>query len=206
MDDLLARFSHVPGTRTLSRRDMLRLSAGAGLTAVMLPLLTACGSDDDDDDDDVDATATVGTGTGATTTTGTGGSTTPTAGTGGDATATTGGGAGAAVDVTLADFTVEASPASASAGSLTFNATNDGAMEHELVIIKTDTAPGDLPLNDAGSEADEDAAGEVIGKIEGIPAGETMSDTFELEAGKYVLICNIPGHYPAGMHTAFEVM
>jgi uncharacterized protein (DUF1501 family) len=37
------------GPQLLSRRDVLRFSAGAGLAAVMLPLLAACGGDDDSD-------------------------------------------------------------------------------------------------------------------------------------------------------------
>ena len=36
-------------------------------------------------------------------------------------------------------------------------------------------------------------------------AGETASDTFTLEAGEYVLICNIAGHYAGGMFTGFTV-
>jgi uncharacterized cupredoxin-like copper-binding protein len=194
MDDLLARVTGVPGARRLSRRDVLKFTAGAGLSAAMLPLIAACGGDDDDDDD-ADPTAT----------TGTGGSTTPTTATGTGSTATTGGGAGATVEVTLADFSVAADPASAAAGTVTFNVANDGAMEHELVVIKTDLAPDALPLNDAGSEVNEDEL-DVSGEVEAIPAGETKSGEIELTAGKYVLICNVAGHYQAGMRTAFEVM
>jgi len=52
---------------------------------------------------------------------------------------------------------------------------------------------------------------EVIDEIEDIPVGETQSLTVDLEAGKYVLICNIydeaeaEAHYAEGMRTAFTV-
>jgi uncharacterized cupredoxin-like copper-binding protein len=177
MHELLARIGAVSPSRRLSRRDMLRLSAGAGLTAALLPALAACGGNDDDA-----PTATAATGSG-----------TPT------------GDAGTPVEVVLADFSVKATPASVAAGTVTFTARNDGAMEHELVIIKTDLAPDDLPMTGDGSKADEAAAGTVIGKIQEIEPEDAKSDSFSLEAGAYVLICNIPGHYQAGMRAAFEV-
>lgn len=184
MDDLLTRLNSISGSRRLSRRSILRISAGAGLSAALLPVLAACGGDDDDDDDAAPTATTAA----------------------GGATATSGSGMSGSVEVTLADFTVKADPAMAAAGEVTFTAKNDGSMEHELVIIKTDTAEGDLPMDGTGSEVDEAAAGEVIGKIAEVEAGKSKDGTFTLTAGKYVLICNVAGHYKAGMHTAFEVM
>ena len=49
----------------------------------------------------------------------------------------------------------------------------------------------ELPTVEDGS-VDESGEGlEVIGEIEDIPVGETQSVTLDLEAGNYVLICNI---------------
>ncbi|RIK37078.1 MAG: hypothetical protein DCC58_18490 [Chloroflexi bacterium] len=122
------------------------------------------------------------------------------------ATTGSGGSGGATVDVTLSDFKVAVNPASVAAGSVTFNVKNNGAMEHELVIIKTDTAPDQLPMDESGSEVDEAAAGNAKGEVENVSPGGSKSGTFDLDAGKYVLICNVPGHYKAGMHVAFDVM
>lgn len=44
---------------TVSRRQVLRLAAGIGLSASLAPLLAACGGDDDDDDEDGDSGASV---------------------------------------------------------------------------------------------------------------------------------------------------
>jgi hypothetical protein len=33
----------------------------------------------------------------------------------------------------------------------------------------------------------------------------SATGTFDLSAGKYVLFCNMPGHYQSGMSTNFEV-
>jgi uncharacterized cupredoxin-like copper-binding protein len=38
--------------------------------------------------------------------------------------------------------------------------------------------------------------------VEDITAGSTRDLTVDLQPGRYVLVCNIPGHYKLGMHTA----
>ncbi|HXF51668.1 MAG TPA: hypothetical protein VNM43_08310 [Dehalococcoidia bacterium] len=130
-----------------------------------------------------------------------------------------GGGAEATtVSVTLGEWLVEPDPDSAPAGEITFTANNEGTIEHELVIIKTDLAPDALPTNDDGT-VNEDAEGiEVIDEIEEFEPGGSESLTVTLEPGKYVLICNIgpsseeeaghmehEAHYKEGMHAAFTV-
>lgn len=129
-----------------------------------------------------------------------------------------GGEEGAAVTVTLGEWLIEPDPASAPAGDITFTANNEGTIEHEVVIIKTDLAPDALPTNDDGT-VNEDAEGlEVVDEIEEFEAGGSESLTARLEPGKYVLICNIgpssaeeeghmahAAHYQEGMRAAFTV-
>lgn len=121
---------------------------------------------------------------------------------------------GSAVDVTLQEFAVGASTSSVGAGDITFNATNEGPEdEHELVIVKTDLAPTDLPTAEDGSVDEEGDGIEVIDEIEEFPVGESESLTVSLDAGSYVLICNIvqeeddglESHYQEGMRTSFTV-
>ena len=92
---------------------------------------------------------------------------------------------------------------SAQAGNVTFEVHNDGTIEHVFYVFKTDTDPANLPLN--GNEVDEANAGTDVGEIEGVPAGSIKMLTIDLQPGKYVLICNRPGHYQQGMHAAFVV-
>jgi uncharacterized cupredoxin-like copper-binding protein len=116
------------------------------------------------------------------------------------------------VQITLQEFAVAADPASVPAGSVTFEATNEGPDDvHEFVVIATDLAVTELPTVEDGS-VDETGEGlEVIGEIEDIPVGETQSVTLDLEAGNYALICNIydadedEAHYQEGMRTSFTV-
>ena len=102
--------------------------------------------------------------------------------------------------VTLSEFKVSPSPKSVSAGKVTFNVKNKGDMEHELVIIKTSKSASKLPVS--GNRASD--KGEV-GEIEDIAAGKSKKHSFNLKKGHYVLICNIPGHYKAGMRADFTV-
>ena len=46
---------------------------------------------------------------------------------------------------------------------------------------------------------------EVVGRVEPIPQGESGRLEVTLERAEYVLICNLPGHYAAGMYSALTV-
>lgn len=112
------------------------------------------------------------------------------------------------VDVVIKEYTVEPNPASVPAGEVTFNVTNEGALDHEMLVIKTDLSAKKLPRNPKEPErVDEDskAGMETIGEVEAIKPGKSSSKSFDLKAGKYVLLCNITGHYTSGQYTDFEV-
>jgi uncharacterized cupredoxin-like copper-binding protein len=122
-------------------------------------------------------------------------------------------GGGSTVEVTLQEFSIIPADESVDAGEVTFEAENIGPDDnHELVVIRTDLAPEALPTAENGT-VDEGGEGiiEVIGEIEEFPPGETESATFTLEAGSYVLICNVfeeeesEAHYQVGMRVAFDV-
>lgn len=118
------------------------------------------------------------------------------------------------VNVTLQEFAVVPGQSQAAAGAVTFTAKNIGPDdEHELVVIRTDLVPTTLPLGDNGGVDEAGAGVTAIGEIEEFPVGQTREATFDLSAGKYVLICNIVDatetptevHYKLGMVAAFTV-
>ncbi|MEX0984501.1 MAG: hypothetical protein WD096_05575 [Actinomycetota bacterium] len=130
---------------------------------------------------------------------------------GSDSSAPSGGGGGT-VAVTLQEFAITAVPATVAAGSVTFEATNNGPDDiHEMVVIKTDLDPTALPTNDDGSVDEAGEGVEAIDEIAEFDPGNTESLTLDLEAGAYVLICNIydadevEAHYQEGMRLAFTV-
>jgi uncharacterized cupredoxin-like copper-binding protein len=121
-------------------------------------------------------------------------------------------GGGTTIDVTLQEWSVSPSAESAAAGDVTFAVTNDGPEDvHEFVVLKTDLDPGDLPTDEHGAVSEDGEGIEVVDEIEDVPVGETQELTVTLEAGNYVLLCNIydededEAHYQMGMRTAFEV-
>ena len=109
------------------------------------------------------------------------------------------------IGITLSDFKVEPAETSAAAGELTFDVTNDAEQTHEFVIVKTDLAADALPTNEDGDVDEEGEGIEPVNEIEDITSGSTQSLTVTLDAGSYVFLCNLPGHYRQGMHTTFTV-
>lgn len=122
------------------------------------------------------------------------------------------------VAVTLQEWGVLPAQASAPAGSVTFQAQNNGPKhEHELVVFKTDLAANTLPTKVDGSVDEAGAGVQALGEIEQFAVGTSQSKTFTLSAGKYVLFCNvveaeatpemagIKAHYKLGMFAGFTV-
>jgi uncharacterized cupredoxin-like copper-binding protein len=118
----------------------------------------------------------------------------------------------ATVNVTLVEWAVVVDDATAPAGEITFAVTNDGPNDvHEFVILRTDLGPSDLPTDATGTADEAGGDMEVIDEIEDIPVGDVVELSVTLEAGSYVLLCNIysadesEAHYTLGMRTAFTV-
>lgn len=106
------------------------------------------------------------------------------------------------ISIDLSEFVVDATPPSTTAGLLDFIIANVGGAQHNLRVIKTDLPADQLPTaNGAVDEAQLD----VLGSSQTIGAGQFTDVVASLDAGRYVLICNFPGHYLNGMHTEFEV-
>ncbi|UXU90073.1 sulfocyanin-like copper-binding protein [Burkholderia sp. S-53] len=81
------------------------------------------------------------------------------------------------------------------------NAANNN-MEHELVVLKTDLDDSALPVS-KGQVVEHKLT--KVGEVEDIAPGKSKHASFKLSPGHYVLICNKPGHYEAGMHTVLAV-
>lgn len=108
------------------------------------------------------------------------------------------------VNATLADFSITLDSNSAPAGEVTFDVTNDAEQTHEFVVFQTDLAEDQLPTDENGDVDEEGEGVTLVDEIEDIEDGSSQSLTVNLDAGSYVLICNIPGHYRQGMHTSFS--
>ena len=117
-------------------------------------------------------------------------------------TATSPAGGGTAIAATEKDFSIALDSTEVAAGEVTFTINNEGPSAHEFVVIATDTAPGDLPVKDGLVEEDGIT---VVDEAEDIAPSTTASLPIDLEAGSYVIICNLPGHYEQGMNVGLTV-
>lgn len=119
------------------------------------------------------------------------------------------------VTVVLKDFYVHPDTTRAKTGRLTLEAVNEGMSTHELVILRTDLNPAELPRKEAKPHPgivqeylvnEDDARIKTIDEIEEFPAGTSQKKTVVLDPGHYVLFCNIPGHYDKGMYASLHIV
>ena len=109
-------------------------------------------------------------------------------------------GAGSTLTVRMTEFAFDPKNAVAKAGKVTISAPNDGKVVHELVVLKTNADPAKLPMD--GDEVDESTN---VGEIPDVEPGATKKVTLKLAAGKYAMVCALPGHYQGGMYGSLTV-
>jgi uncharacterized cupredoxin-like copper-binding protein len=100
------------------------------------------------------------------------------------------------VYVQLGDYWAAPAVPSVRAGKVTFVAKNVGQVPHELMVER-------MPIKmDGPMQPNEDAA---QGMIPDMDPGKSGRMTMHLTPGKYMLFCNVTGHYAAGQHMVFTV-
>lgn len=125
---------------------------------------------------------------------------------GASTTVTTGAPAGSAHPITLTDYRV-AVPATMKVGSATYAITNSGAIEHELLVFKSDLDPAQYPYIAGTAKFDEAGAGvKSVSDGDNLAAGASQSRSITLaEPGRYLFVCNLPGHFRQGMYAVVTV-
>ena len=104
------------------------------------------------------------------------------------------------------EWKVNVSAQSAEAGDVEFAIANFGTIQHEFLVTKTSYEPGKIPVGSEGKFDEEDKGVSVVDEISEWPINESKVLSVKLEVGTYELLCNIPGHYTAGMHTSLTVV
>lgn len=107
---------------------------------------------------------------------------------------------GAVVSITLDEWKLVPSQAAVRSGQITFVVRNAGSMPHEFVVLRSDRRPGRLPIK--GGKAVETGR---RGELSQIASGTSRRLTLRLRPGRYVLLCNLVGHYQAGQFAALRV-
>jgi uncharacterized cupredoxin-like copper-binding protein len=107
---------------------------------------------------------------------------------------------------------VLASPTSVAAGTVSLTVVNTGYLTHELVVLPLAARqqPGARNVGADGTVDEAASLGEAsascaAGAGDGIAAGSTGWVSLHLPAGRYELVCNLPGHYAAGMFAELDI-
>ena len=112
-------------------------------------------------------------------------------------------GAATPLGVKVADFAIKA-PKSIAAGNVVLRVRNNGPDMHELILVR-DTGSA-LPLRPDNLTVDEDALEQRTVSVLEDDQPNTLRDwKLKLEPGRYVLVCNMSGHYLGGMRTELVV-
>jgi uncharacterized cupredoxin-like copper-binding protein len=112
-------------------------------------------------------------------------------------------GGAALVTVTERDFAIKAPP-SVRAGQIRLRLRNEGPDTHELIVARVRRER--LPLRADGLTVDEEALEPLHPvTIEGLERGGNEEVRVKLVPGRYVLFCNMAGHYLSGMHATLVV-
>ena len=108
------------------------------------------------------------------------------------------------LDVRIKDFDIEPAARTVPAGGMTLDVWNEGPTTHEFVIVRSELPAGSLPIASDGLSVDEDRV-TVLDELEEVEDGTSDALTVSLTPGRYVMFCNLDGHYLGGMHAAIEV-
>jgi uncharacterized cupredoxin-like copper-binding protein len=102
-------------------------------------------------------------------------------------------------DPAIGNMRMSLDHATVTAGRVTFRAMNRSKnLIHEVIVVRIDPKKAALPYDEKKGEVIENKI-QHLGEISDLKPGTAGTITLGLKAGSYVLICNQPGHYKAGM-------
>ena len=113
-------------------------------------------------------------------------------------------------DTSASSMFIHMSQSYAPQGPVTFLITNSSTtMDHELVGFLTKIGAADYQVSSFDGQANrvnEDTAGvAVVDTGAALKPGQSQMLTVDMKSGHYAMVCNLAGHYAAGMHQDFYV-
>ena len=108
--------------------------------------------------------------------------------------------AATAAHVALSEFKVGLGATSQAASSHAYTITNTGKVPHELLVFRSDLDAAAYPVDGDGSITEDGPGITKVSDGDNIDPGGTQQRSVDLSTpGKYVFVCNLPGHFKAGM-------
>ena len=104
-------------------------------------------------------------------------------------------------------------PSTVAAGPVSLRVHNTGALTHEVMVLPlgTNEYPSQRAIGTDGKVDEAGSLGEASRSCgadagDGVLAGATAWTTVNLPTGRYELLCNIAGHYGAGMYAELDAV
>jgi hypothetical protein len=123
-------------------------------------------------------------------------------------------GPGTVVKVKLEDYSIVPDVDPVQAGRVILEVRSSGPQKrHELLIVRSDARPDELPVKDDGSV--ETRGLEFVAKVDAMDIGGAVSVDLSLEPGRYVMFCNLvdraedgspAAHYALRMHSVLTAV
>ena len=108
-------------------------------------------------------------------------------------------------DMKMAMMGIKLDGSTVPAGKVTFDVQNiSKETVHEMLVAPVTDENTVLPFNEKEGRVDEEVVKD-LGEVSELEPGKSGSLTLALKPGNYILYCNIPGHYMAGMWTMLTV-
>jgi uncharacterized cupredoxin-like copper-binding protein len=112
---------------------------------------------------------------------------------------------GSKMDMKKAPMSIKLDKTIVNAGKVTFVVKNVSKETiHEMLVAPMKDKDAQLPFVEADNKVNEEKSGD-LGEVSELDPGKSGSLTLDLKPGIYVLFCNVPGHYSAGMWTTLTV-
>jgi len=110
------------------------------------------------------------------------------------------------ISVTIRDFRIVPSVSTVGRGTVAFHVQDQGPSTHEFVVVRTSLPANGLPLRPDGLTVDEESSFiQDVGEISDLNIGDSSTLLLHLRPGRYVLFCNLEGHYLGGMHALIQI-
>jgi uncharacterized cupredoxin-like copper-binding protein len=108
-------------------------------------------------------------------------------------------------DMKMAIMSIKIDKKTVPHGKVTFQVKNASKETlHEMLISPIASETTVLPYIDNENRVDEEKSGD-LGEVSELDPGKSGALTLDLKPGLYLLFCNVPGHYAAGMWTTLKV-